>query len=377
MSSLIVQVVRIDEVLPHPDPAAERIAVAVVKGWRTVIPKVDDGAGNLVPKYSAGDEVIYVPPDAVLPPEVAEHWGVTKYLGSEGRVKAANLRGEMSYGFIADVEDVYGEGFIKGERIWRTDPNWLTTKWRPEVGDDVAWFYSIEKWEPGENFDSANLEPENPAFRQYTDIELYENFPHMIEDGDEIVVTEKIHGTNCRVGMLRSPQEGAEPLLVCGTHNAQVRQDVDSFYLVPLRDPKVVALLRVTYDATPDVHAVVLFGEVYGWVQSLRYGHRKGHASFRAFDISVDGNFLDWDDVVEACGEAGVQMVPVLYRGPFDGATLIELSNGPTVVGGDHLREGVVCHPVVERRNEEGNRVMVKRISDQYRLKQDRISDSH
>jgi len=377
MSSLIVEVVRIDEVRPHPDPAAERIAVAVIKGWRTVVPKVDDGTGNLVPKYSVGDEVIYVPPDAMLPPEVAEHWGVAKYLGQDGRVKSAKMRGQMSYGFIADVEPICGEGFIRSQQMAAMDPGWVTTFWVPEVGDDVADYYSIVKWEPGENFNSAELEPENPAFRRYTEIELFENFPEKISVGTEVVITEKIHGTNSRVGLIRSPQEGAEPFFVCGTHESQVRQDVQSHYLVPLRMESVQRLLRKLYDETPGTQAVVIFGEVYGYVQSLHYGHQKGCVSFRAFDVSIDGNFIDWDRTVAACSAAGVEMVPVLYRGPFDPDRLMELSDGPTTVGGDHIREGVVCHPVVEAMDEFGERVIVKRISPQYRLKQDKISDSH
>lgn len=163
---------------------------------------------------------------------------------------------------------------------------------------------------------------------------------------------------------------------MAGTHESQVRQDVESFYVMPLRMESVQNLLRDIFDAT-GARAVIIFGEIYGWVQSLRYGHGKGRISFRAFDISVDGRMMDWDDVVAVCEKHGVEMVPVLYRGPFDPDVLRELSGGSTTVGGDHIREGVVCHPVVEKISKWGHRAIVKRISDQYRQKADRISDSH
>ena len=367
MSELIIKVVEIDEVRPHPDPETTRIEVAVVKGWQTIVP---------VGKYRAGDVAIYVPPDAMVPVEVSDHWGVTKYLGSDGRVKSACLRGAMSFGFLTDVEPICGEGFIKSRAIAEEDPEWVTTVWIPEVGDDVAWYYSITKWEPSPNFNSDELEPGHPLFTRYTDIQLFENYPDMIEPGEEVVITEKIHGSNFRISLVRSGQEGSDPILIVGTHVSQVRQDVESIYLVPSRMESVRALLRDVYDSK-EARSVVLFGEVFGWVQSLKYGHSKGKVSFRAFDISVDGKMLDWDDVVMYCERHDVEMVPVLYRGPFDPDVLREMSGGNTTLTGDHIREGVVCHPIVERTSKWGHRTIVKRISDQYRLKSHRISDSH
>jgi RNA ligase (TIGR02306 family) len=364
---LIVEVVTIDEIRPHPDPAATRIELAIVKGWQTVVP---------VGKYKAGDAAIYVPPDAMIPPNVAEHWGVTNYLGSDGRVRCARLRGAMSFGFLAGVEAVTYGGFERDRELFARDTEIQVTMHLPQVGDDVAEYYGITKWEPGENFNAEMLEPEHPAFRRYTDIQLFENFPDTIDLGEEVVITEKCHGSNVRISIISSDQENADPFFVAGTHESQVRQDVESIYLVPLRMESVQNLLRDIYDSS-GARSVIIFGEVYGWVQSLRYGHDKGKASFLAFDISVDGNFIDWDEVVASCEKHGVPMVPVLLRGPFDPDVLREMSGGNTVIGGDHIREGVVCHPVVEGISKWGDRKIVKRISDQYRLMAGKISDSH
>ena len=53
MSSLIVEVCRIDRVLPHPN--ADLLELAHIKGWQCVVPKG---------KYAAGSLVTYVPIDA-------------------------------------------------------------------------------------------------------------------------------------------------------------------------------------------------------------------------------------------------------------------------------------------------------------------------
>jgi len=78
-STLRVPVVEIDEIQPHPDPEATKIELAIVGGWQTVIPKG---------QHCVGDVVLYVPVDAVIPEDVSDEWGVTKYL-SNGRVRAA------------------------------------------------------------------------------------------------------------------------------------------------------------------------------------------------------------------------------------------------------------------------------------------------
>jgi len=65
-STLRVPVVQIDEILPHPDPEATKIELAIVGGWQTVVPK---------DAHKAGDIVLYVPVDAVIPKEISDFWG--------------------------------------------------------------------------------------------------------------------------------------------------------------------------------------------------------------------------------------------------------------------------------------------------------------
>jgi len=367
MSELIVQVVTIDEIRPHPDPEATRIELAIVKGWQTVVP---------VGKYEAGDTAIYVPPDAMIPPDVAEHWGVTNHLGSDGRVRCARLRGAMSFGFLADVEGITYRGFGGDKSLFDRDPKIQVTMTSPQIGEDVAEYYGITKWEPAVTFNTAELEKEHPAFRHYTDIQNFENFPWVIREGEEVVITEKSHGTNSRSAKVRSLNENDPPLVICGTHEHQVIMGIGSVYEMPLGMESVRNLLDDLYDDNPGCNGVILYGEIYGQ-QTLKYGLDKGRVAFLAFDISIDGEMMNWDDFVSACQKHGVPIVPVLYRGPFSSDILREMSGGNTVIGGDHIKEGVVVHPVIERNDLEIRRVILKRISDQYRLKADRISDSH
>jgi ATP-dependent RNA circularization protein (DNA/RNA ligase family) len=87
---------------------------------------------------------------------------------------------------------------------------------------------------------------------------------------------------------------------------------------------------------------------------------------FRAFDLLVNGKYLDVDAYFGLCAQYGVETVPVLYRGPFVLDTVREHAAGDTTFAANHIREGVVVKPAVERTNPKVGRVALKYIGDQY-----------
>ena len=80
MSSVIVEVVRIEAIRPHTN--ADKLFLAQIKGWQTVIRKRDDGA----PEFQVGDCVVYIPPDSTLPQELAIQLGVESYLSDKTNI---------------------------------------------------------------------------------------------------------------------------------------------------------------------------------------------------------------------------------------------------------------------------------------------------
>ncbi len=348
MSSLIVEVCEVAAVLPHPN--ADKLEIAVVKGWNCAIKK-----GSFLP----GDRAVYFPIDTVLPLELSERLGVTKYLKAlrkdyvydgpplAGRVGAAKLRGEVSYGLIIGCEDA----------------SW-------EVGRNVVDHYGARKWEPPEEFTDGDNEPAHPRFHRYSDIENWKNFPTAFRDGEEIVLSEKVHGTNSRVGLVRTE---SGPVWMAGSHGQRKKEPPPgawktSMYWLPMTD-NVRALLGSERFAS---RSVVLFGEVYGsGVQDLHYGLVNNRKGYRAFDLAVDGQYLDYDDFEALCRSFDVPTVPVLYRGPFDAEAVRRHTGGETLVGGGgQIREGVVIKPARERFSEElQGRLILKSISDEYVLR--------
>lgn len=118
---------------------------------------------------------------------------------------------------------------------------------------------------------------------------------------------------------------------------------------------------------------VVVYGEIFGaGVQDMGYGQQG--KSFRIFDIAVDGRYLDWEKVklyVEA--DSALQLVPILYQGPYSLGKMDELVDGPTTIcKAEDIkepfkgREGVVIKPVRERVTETFSRAILKYVSVDY-----------
>ena len=193
MSSLIVEVCKVDEVKKHP--TADRMCICKVKGW-IVCAGRDPVTGKN--EFEPGDAAIYIPPDCVLPVELSDRLNVTKYL-SNGRVRVARLRSQPSYGFISPVPK---------------DKDW-------PVGTNVAELLGITKWEPPLECSDGDAERPHPGFHKYTDIENYRNFPALLKDGEEVIFTEKIHGKNARVGLVFSADDNGNKVakFMAGSHD--------------------------------------------------------------------------------------------------------------------------------------------------------------
>lgn len=385
MSKLVVEVCEVLHVEPHPN--ADRLAIATVKGWRTCIKK-DPDTGETA--FAVGDKCIFFPPDAVLPAALANspeddvpgRLGVRVYCApvraDDGaligqRVRATRLRTVASFGVIDNIRPELGD-----------DPNW-------EIGTDLAEHFGVTKWEPPVRAATGGVARDVSLFHKYTNMENVGNYPDRIPEGTEVVFTEKLHGTNSRVGLvLESGEDGAALFeFMAGSHNTRRTEFDDEGvrcdYWAPLTD-NVKAMLehiRDHFQAGEPIVSVLLFGEIFGsGVQDMAYGFANGARGYRAFDIAVNGRYLDFDVKVELCERFGVEMVPVLYRGPFSLDVLRAHTDGNTTMcdskqaGKFKGREGVVATPVKEQELARGGRMMIKSVSADY-LARKGGTDSH
>jgi len=352
MSDTPVEIVRVTRVEPHPN--ADKLDIAKVLNTQFITQK-----GNL----KANDLVVYFPPDMLIPEDVAKALGVDTYLKhavmpgefvkTQCRIGAIRLRSAASFGFGLPLDNEYVAEMLGDRKV--------------EVGDDATDLFQAVKYQPPVQFKGGGDTMRQPgAFHKYTSIQHYYRNANAIPNRLPVRITEKLHGTNSRVGYVRDNG----PEFMCGTHYRRVKGE-NSVYWTPLTDDMKAMLDFISINGAYDT---IVFGEIYGQgVQKMDYGTVKGKG-YRVFDISVNGEYLDWAEVKSYCELFDIETVPVLYEGPFDPTLLEGLTSGPTTMAdADDInckfkgREGVVITPLVERHSDVlGGRLILKSVSPDY-----------
>jgi RNA ligase (TIGR02306 family) len=328
MSSFKVEVIRMPKFGRHPN--ADRLHIVSIFGYCVIF-------ANEEHNFVEGDLVAYIPVDSVVP--MTPEW---EWLGEQKhhRIRAKKLRGIFSMGLLTRAP----EG--------------------SQPGDDVAAKLGIVKYEPPEpTFMGGSNEREPGFFPRYTNIEHFRRYPHTIKEGEAVVVTEKIHGCNGRFLWCNHEGDPYEaPRLWVGSHHCVKRPDSRNLWW-KMADQYG---LREKLKAFPD-H--IFYGEVYGAIQDLKYGFAKGDTALRIFDVYdvKGGRYLDFENALTMAKAAGLDWVPILYRGPWSEG-LKSLADGPSTLA-DHMREGFVVRPEQERWDPEVGRVILKYVGEDYLLR--------
>lgn len=385
MADFQVNVVRVDAI--EPMVGADRIELAVIGGYRSIVQK---GA------FKPGDLAVYLPEQAVLPDWLIVKLNlVGKLSGSKkDRIKAIKLKGYLSQGILYPtfyecefgfhtIEGADAEASVEGVRV-------------VNEGDDVAEFLGITKFDPTERMSQeqrqkfygncVNIYGNTVNY----DLENWKKHSRAFEEGEEVVITEKLHGTMCCFAYwpdLDHPELPDDIFVYSKGLGAggnvfkwTAEGEAENVYLKAFRsftndknlEPTIIG--RV-WETLADVwhyepgSPVFLFGEVYGAnVQDLNYGIDT--PQFRAFDVWIgspqEGGFMDAKDKFMLFRDSGVPHVPVLYEGPFHLPKMLELTDGKTTLGEGHIREGIVITSAVEEHVHRLGRKALKNVSGDY-----------
>jgi RNA ligase (TIGR02306 family) len=326
MSSSTVRVRRI-EVLPHPN--ADQLELARVDEYRSIVRKG---------QFRTGDLVAYIPEASLVPPPVLEELKLTGKLSGpdKNRVKAVRLRGELSQGLVLPARPRWHEGQDVTEELG-------ITKWSPPVPVHMG----------------GTLERAPEGWHGYTDIEDLKRFPGILVPGEEVVATEKVHGTCTLLGILGG--RAAMSSKGYGAGGKVIVEDGKNLYW------RVARRLQL-FERLSGLGDLMLFGETFGaGVQDLEYGIPRDEPSYFAFDLAIGGRYLDYDELVRVCSERGVPLAALLYRGPFGPECLAHTSGKETMSKKSlHVREGIVIRPVKERCDPALGRVILKSVNPDY-----------
>lgn len=389
-----MRVKRIREPVVH-HPNADRLSIVKIDEFLCISAKLEDGSH----RYNEGDYVVYIPEASLLPEWMLrrldmwdEENGKGRLAGSEGnRVKALKLRGIFSQGVLMPVETANSlhifEYRIKTEEGWHSlDYVALSSDDDPEIdGMDVAEVLGITKYEPPIPVAMAGEVCNVFGHTMKYDFENWQGIPDIFAPGEEVVATEKLHGTNCQIGwVLGLGNEelfgegdiyvGSKGLSAQGLVMKNNETNAGNLYVRTLKRllddglrGKIIDVAR-DFGVAGEVTSVHIFGEVFGkGVQDLHYG--AAEPCFACFDIALNRHFMPFEAFKRIADALGLPVVPILYEGPFDADVLKLHRDGKTVLGGANIREGIVVKARDGGRHPIHGRKIAKMISPDYLLR--------
>lgn len=383
-----VPLTKIVALSPHTN--ADRLEIATVYGFQVIVKKG---------QYQVGDPVVYIPIDAVLPEWLeAKLFPMVKdpatgvlmkppFALHGGRIRQIRIRKLASQGMLVNTMDVTSKVNFKKARL----------------EDDLSEALGVTKYEPpfvGQPSTRAKDKQrtksyEHPLFHQYNGLDKIQWFNTPFAENEEVVIQEKLHGTNARASLLPYRTHtllrkikrflGLAPAGEQCYGSNTVQKAVGNWKKVVTAEQRAVAGNKgsfysedwwgTTFGAM-DVFSKLKIGEsVYGEIcgpgiqKNYDYG-LKEHKFF-LFDVKVlqsDGKqvWLNPDEVEAFAKERGFDMVPILYRGPYDKEKAYALTTGPSVYDPKtKVREGIVIK-AKENYTFEGNKRAYKWVSEIY-----------
>ena len=319
--------------------------------------------------YKVGDLALYVQPDTVVPtmkqfaflwdtPAVPEY-DLNAVPERKRRVTVRRFRGNWSEGLLMPLSDFPEWQYQTYEGDDLADDLGFTHYEEPEPGPSRmprtrpqyqhpcrSWgafkFWVLYKLGFADQLHDDNAKPPKNTPPTY-DMEGFKNYPHTFAEGEEVVVTEKIHGSNARYLF-----DGKK--MHVGSKNLWKSEKSTCVWRRALKElPWIEEWCR-------DNVGYTLYGEVVPAQKGYAYGTETNGPEDKlrpaikvfVFDIlSPDGEWMSKGFTLEPSNS--LQKVPVLYTGPYDEAKIKALVEGKSAVDGKTLREGIVIASATER----------------------------
>jgi RNA ligase (TIGR02306 family) len=357
----------------HPNPEVLRLEIAEIYGFQVVVKKG---------QYQVGDFVCYCPIDSVLPSDLEKilFSPDAKIKLNKSRIKQIRIQKFPSQGMLIDVQalrDLLKLRGLKAEMEFKLEHNYME-------------LFSISKYEPpvphfqvaGEK-KARKVNNNNPLLHSYNGLDNLRWFPDRFTEGEEVVIQEKLHGTNARAGLLPTQANTIwkkikkffgklpEYEFCYGSNNVELTNRAsnqnyygEDIYAAAL---KKACYIEVAYNIKADRSKIegteiyqyvsaaqqikpmeVIYGEIIGEGIQKNYDYGLKEKKFVLFDVKImqlDGSFtwLNPEEVEQYAKERGFDFVPVLHVGPFNKQLATELSVGDSVYcNKQKVREGVV-----------------------------------
>jgi len=302
-------------------PDTEKLSRIRIGGYQCVV-KTEDWEEN--------ELAVHLPPDSIAPDTQ-----LFKFLGEHKRIKIRRFCGHLSEGLLVKAPEGVKEGDNCAELLgithYEVEINYSST------GDNI----------PGPALSSPKYDVENFKGKSKG---IYHN--SLIQEGEEVLIHEKLHGSNARY-LFHKGQ------MWCGSRSNWKKDIYNNLWWNGLRQNPWIESWAIHNED------VVIYSEIFGQVQDLKYGAGPGRLMVRVFDLMIGGNFLNKNEVDKI--KTGLDWVPELFHGPFNFELACELANEDSkIFGANHLAEGIVIRPIQERIHPKVGRCIFKIISQRY-----------
>lgn len=308
----------------EPHGNADSLSIVFIDGFQCVVNTA---------AWQGHTKAIYVRPDEVVDTTRPEFSFLANGRQFE-RIKAKRLRGIWSIGLLvpAPEDSKLGDNFYEELGLQHYEPEMETAKTGGmSVRGPSAWG------------DISKYDIENGRDLKYR---------RLFQDNESVYVSEKIHGANMGVCF-----DGDK--LHVRSRSEWKTNDGNAFWKCLEGIPGVERFCR----ANPNF---VVYGEVYGVQKKFNYDCKPGEVKFRCFDIMTpERAYLSTQQFFIEVDEYSIPIVPSFGIMPFNYEALIALAEGQSNIG-NHIREGIVIKPLVERRDARLGRVFMKIVSNAY-----------
>lgn len=378
--------------LIEPIPNADRIELAHVDGWKSVVRKDE---------FKQGETIVYLEVDSFVPHEIAPF--LTKegkepkvYQGISGeRLKTQKLRGVLSQGLILKTDCLpFDAHFAIGDDVTEVlgikkyeKPEWEQVRERRRSATTVT---NVSRYEFPSCIPKTDQERIQNLVSLTYGIGTYKS-PWFDEEGKftyefGLEVTEKLDGTSATFVF----RDGK--FLCCSRNWAYVDKKNttgECIWTDMGRDLDLFDTLRPYkwYESVLDwlgisvrpftklgLENIAIQGEIIGpKIQGNKYGLKENR--FYVYDI-FDANkncYLECSHRTQFTKALGLHHVPIINNCEFYGTTLeefLEMADGESMIGTRPLREGLVFKKQMERPvSTESNIQSFKVISNKFLLK--------
>lgn len=330
--------VPIVEIKLEPHPNADSLSIvrvfgftccAQTKGWKD------------------GDLAAYIPPDFEVDanrPEFSFLKDPSRPDKNWVRVKAKKLRGIISMGILIPAP----EGM--------------------KPGDNALEALGVRRYESPVDLTSGGEDERGPeVYAPVYDVEDFRRYGHLFPPKTECFLTEKIDGSSGKYLW-------KDNRLWVGSRTRWKKYNPSSFWWRAVeRNPWIEEFCK----SHPEF---VMYGEVFGNTQLMKYGANKADMFFRAFDLLRGSEWVGYDELIKML-EAGKDLDFEKWV-PITGYDTIEDSSDPSVrvkailekysdagntrIGPPQIAEGNVIRPRYEMTCPEIGRLQLKIVSEAY-----------